>query len=301
MNTQNRTLTFIQSVGILPVITLDDPSKAPRLGEVLLQGGLPAAEITFRTPGAAEGIQRLRQSADLLLGAGTVLTTAQAESAAKAGADFMVSPGLNEEVVQRGLDLGLTVIPGVATPTDVEKALALGLTTVKFFPAAGMGGIPYLKALAGPYPSLKFIPTGGINPQNLQSYLSYDKTAACGGSWLAPRDLINQERWEEILLRVSQAVSLVLGKEPLTMTVPPREDPLVEKSRLFARTWGIPLLEDSRLSQGVLLLRSSQPQRLIDYWKRQNIFLDPLTGMVDDEKLPFRMKLEGFLEGESPL
>ncbi|GHV07257.1 hypothetical protein FACS1894217_07670 [Clostridia bacterium] len=190
--------------GIVPVIALEDESRAVPLGKALLDGGIPVAEITFRTAAAANIIRRLTaELPDLLVGAGTVLTTAQADDAASAGAKFLVAPGLNPRVVEHAQNRGLPIIPGCATPSDIERALELGLDTVKFFPAEQAGGLNYIKAVAAPYRGVKFLPTGGINAANLQSYLKFDRVIAVGGSWMICEDL------ERVTSLCREAVRLV--------------------------------------------------------------------------------------------
>ena len=195
---------------ILPVIVIDDPASAADLGKALIDGGLPAAEVTFRTAGAAEALRRMTDAhPTLLAGAGTVLSPSQAQDAVDAGAQFIVSPGLNPAVVDWCLERGIPVFPGVATPTEIEMALAKGLTTVKFFPAEPMGGLKFLKAIAAPYGMMKFMPTGGVNAQNAREYLAFNRVIACGGSWMAPQDWIAARDWERIRLETAKAVQAV--------------------------------------------------------------------------------------------
>ena len=171
----NRILEKIQKIGIVPVVVLDDPKDAAPLAEALCKGGLPCAEITFRTAAAEESIRIMTERfPDMLVGAGTVLTIEQADRARAAGARFIVSPGLNPAVVRHCMEIGIPVIPGTATPSDVEAAMGLGLDVVKFFPAEQAGGIAMIKAMSAPYTQMKFMPTGGVNAQNLNTYLAFD-------------------------------------------------------------------------------------------------------------------------------
>jgi 2-dehydro-3-deoxyphosphogluconate aldolase/(4S)-4-hydroxy-2-oxoglutarate aldolase len=207
-------LKEIYHIGIVPVIVLDDAQNAAAAAKALIDGGLPCAEITFRTAAAEEGIKIIsKKFPQMLLGAGTVLTVEQADKAAAAGARFIVSPGLNPKVVKHCLDKKIPVIPGCANPGDIEAALEFGLDTVKFFPAEAAGGINMLKALSAPYPDIKFVPTGGIDVKNLNSYLNLSKIIACGGSWMATRDLINKGKFDEITRLTKEAVSVMLGYE----------------------------------------------------------------------------------------
>jgi 2-dehydro-3-deoxyphosphogluconate aldolase/(4S)-4-hydroxy-2-oxoglutarate aldolase len=206
---QNKLFEQIGKTGIVPVIKIDDPEKAVPLAGALLAGNLPCVEITFRTTAGEEAIRRIhREVPEILLGAGTVLSVDQAERAAAAGASFAVSPGFNPRVVSRCVEMGLPIIPGCSTPSDMEMAIEAGLETVKFFPAEQGGGLDYIKAVAAPYPMLGFVPTGGINPQNLAKYLSFKKVLACGGSWMAGADLINAGDFARITELCREAVKL---------------------------------------------------------------------------------------------
>ena len=202
----------IYETGIIPVIKIEDAANAVPLAKALIDGGLPAAEITFRTAAAADAIKAVTtQFPDMVVGAGTVLTTEQADAAKAAGAQFIVSPGLNPKVVQHCIDIGIPVIPGTSSPSDIEKALEMGLTTVKFFPAEAAGGLPMLKAMAAPYGNVKFMPTGGLNENNILSYLSFDKIVACGGSFMVKDDYIKSGDFDKIRSLTENAVKLMLG------------------------------------------------------------------------------------------
>jgi 2-dehydro-3-deoxyphosphogluconate aldolase/(4S)-4-hydroxy-2-oxoglutarate aldolase len=199
----------LRAVGIVPVITIRSAHDATALGSALIRGGLPIAEITFRTPAAAHSIQLLRQNfPDFLVGAGTVLDLPTLDRAVEAGASFVVAPGFNPVVVDRCLQLGIPVIPGVSTPTDIEAALGRGLRLLKFFPAEASGGLEFLTAVAAPYQGISFMPTGGITPANLPLYRSQPFVAACGGSWIASEAAISGGRFDEITAAAAQAVEL---------------------------------------------------------------------------------------------
>lgn len=181
----------LSEIGIIPVVVLEDAKDAHALGEALMKGGLPAAEVTFRTDAAEEVIKILSKDfPDMLVGAGTVLTTEQADRAMAAGAKFIVAPGFNPTVVKHCIEKGYPVTPGVQTPGEMEQAMELGLDFVKFFPAEPSGGLSMIKAVAAPYTKLKFMPTGGINKDNVKDYLAYNKIVACGGTWMVKGDLI---------------------------------------------------------------------------------------------------------------
>lgn len=193
---------------IIPVVAIHDAENANPLAEALIQGGLPCAEITFRTAAAEAVIASLAKRGDILVGAGTVLNIDQAKAAMDAGAGFIVSPGLSEKVVEFCLDHSVPVTPGVCTPTDIQRALEFGLTLVKFFPAEAMGGLGTLKAVSGPFTMMTFIPTGGINAQNLCDYLSHPRVPAIGGSWMVTSSLIAEGRFDEITRLTREAMTL---------------------------------------------------------------------------------------------
>ena len=207
----NHVVERIGQMQLIPMVVMDDASHADAFAEALVRGGLPLAEITFRTPAAEESIRRLARRSELLVGAGTVLSVEQANRALDAGAQFIVSPGTNPRVVEHVLQRGFPMFPGVVTPTDLELALSLGVSTVKFFPAEAMGGVATLSALHGPYPQVKFIPTGGITPELLPQYLQRSYVHACGGSWLAPRDLLAAGKMDAITRLIAQCVQMLAG------------------------------------------------------------------------------------------
>ena len=197
-------------IGVIPVIALDDAKDASPMGDALMKGGLPAAEVTFRTAAAVDTIKILKKEfPDMLVGAGTVLTTEQADRAIDAGAEFIVAPGLNPKVVKHVLDKGYPMSPGIATATEIEAALDLGLTFVKFFPAEANGGLPMIKALAGPYTNVKYMPTGGVSAKNLADYLAYDKIVCCGGTWMVKKDLVSEGKFSEIEKMSKEAADIV--------------------------------------------------------------------------------------------
>ena len=197
---------------IIPVVVVERAADIIPLGEALAENGLPVAEVTFRTAAAAEAIALLRQAQpQMLIGAGTVLNGAQMEQARHAGASFAVSPGLNPANVRAAQSLGLPIIPGVCNPSDIEAALELGLTALKFFPAEAAGGLKLLKALMGPFNQVRFMPTGGIGLHNIRDYLALPAVIACGGSWMVEPALVNAGDWPEIGRRVREAVALVGG------------------------------------------------------------------------------------------
>ncbi|MCI0515725.1 bifunctional 4-hydroxy-2-oxoglutarate aldolase/2-dehydro-3-deoxy-phosphogluconate aldolase, partial [candidate division KSB1 bacterium] len=214
-------LTQIEEFGVLPVIKIDAANDAVPLAQALINGGLPAAEVTFRTSAAEAAIQNITAAfPEMLVGAGTVLTPEQARIAIKAGAKFIVAPGFNPAVVDFCLAEGVPMTPGICTPTELEAALAKGLKTLKFFPAEEMGGLPYLKSMSAPYSGVKFIPTGGIDAANLLDYLKFNKVLACGGSWMVKADLISAKKFDVITQLVTEAVHTILGFRILQVSLP---------------------------------------------------------------------------------
>lgn len=206
----NDIIAKFQETGIIPVVVLNSVKDAKPLGRALLDGGLPIAEVTFRTDAAEESIRILSEEyPDLLVGAGTVLTTEQVDKAEAAGAKFIVSPGLNPKVVKYCKEKGLPVFPGVITPSEIEQAIELGLEVVKFFPAEPSGGLNMIKALGSAYTKLKFMPTGGINAGNVVEYLKNDKILGCGGSWMVKGDLIASGEFDRIVELCKEAVQIV--------------------------------------------------------------------------------------------
>ena len=215
----DETLARLRAVRVVPVIVIDDPDDAVPLARALSAGGLPCAEITFRTPRAGEALRRITAEApDMFAGAGTVLTPEQAKLAREAGAQFMVAPGFNPRVVDYCRTFDIPVYPGICTPTELEAALERGLTTVKFFPAEPSGGLAFLKAMAAPYGEVNFMPTGGINAANIASYLAFKRVVACGGSWMAPSDWIAAKQFDRIRDESRRASDVANGR-PLAVTV----------------------------------------------------------------------------------
>ena len=206
----NEMLKKIQEIGIVPVVVLDDAKDAEPLAKALCEGGLPCAEVTFRTAAAEESIRIMAEKfPDMLIGAGTVLTTEQVDRAVAAGAKFIVSPGINPRIVKYCNEKGVLITPGCINPTDIEQALECGLKVVKFFPAEPAGGLNMIKALAAPYVDVKFMPTGGINPKNVRDYLAYDRIVACGGSWMVKSDLVKNGEFDKIKELAKECAEIV--------------------------------------------------------------------------------------------
>ena len=206
----NELLTRVEKLGVVPVVVLNDAKDAKPLAKALCDGGLPCAEVTFRTEAAEESIRIMaNEFPEMLIGAGTVLTTEQVDRAVNAGAKFIVSPGFDPEVVDYCIQKDILVLPGCITPSEVAQAVKRGLKVVKFFPAEQFGGISTIKALAAPYTNVRFMPTGGISTNNLKDYLSFDRIVACGGSWMVKGDLVESGQFEQIKEMSAKAVALV--------------------------------------------------------------------------------------------
>ncbi|MBR5645271.1 MAG: bifunctional 4-hydroxy-2-oxoglutarate aldolase/2-dehydro-3-deoxy-phosphogluconate aldolase [Treponema sp.] len=206
----NPVFTQIELNKVVPVVVLNDVNKAVPIALSLINGGIPCAEVTFRTEAAEESIYEIsRRCPEMILGAGTVLSVEQVDKAIGAGARFIVSPGFNPKVVEYCMKNDYPVCPGIMTPTELEMALDFGLELVKFFPAENAGGLKMIKALSAPYPMVKFMPTGGISPSNLRDYLSCDKILACGGSWMVKKELIEAGKYDEIEKLTKEAFEIV--------------------------------------------------------------------------------------------
>jgi len=209
---QETILSRVAALGVIPVIAIEKVEAALPFADALLAGGLPVVEITFRTAAAAEVIRKIAQERpQLVVGAGTVLTPANLEAAKASGAAFAVAPGLNPQIVKLAQQMGLPFVPGVATPSDIELGLALGCKLLKFFPAEALGGVPMIEALSAPYKhtGVRFMPTGGVNPDNLETYLKLDTVAAVGGTWIAKKEDLTAGKWDDIRRRCQAALEIV--------------------------------------------------------------------------------------------
>lgn len=235
-------LEQISKIGIVPVVKIDRAEDALPLAKALCAGGLPCAEVTFRTDAAAEAIKIMTENfPNMCVGAGTVLNAAQVDAAVAAGAKFIVSPGLNPRTVKYCQEKGVPITPGTSSPSDVEQAIELGLEVVKFFPAEQSGGLAKIKAMAAPYVNMKFMPTGGINAKNLTSYLDFPKIIACGGSWMVPGDLINAGEWDKIEQLTREAVQTMLGFELAHVGINgANEEEALKVANRFAFLFGMP-------------------------------------------------------------
>ena len=206
----NQILDRIKKTGIIPVVVIDDKKDAAPLADALCKGGLPCAEVTFRTEAAADAIRLMKNThPEMLVGAGTVLTIHQVDEAIAAGAEFIVSPGFDTVIVDYCMEKDVVVLPGCISPSEAAIAVRKGLSVIKFFPAEQAGGLPFIKAIAAPYTTLSFMPTGGINPENVKEDLKYDRSFACGGSWMVKGKLISEGRFDEIQKLTEEAAAIV--------------------------------------------------------------------------------------------
>ncbi len=238
----NAVLEQIQKIGIVPVVVINDEKDAVPLAKALCAGGLPCAEVTFRTAAAAGAIKAMTEAfPDMCVGAGTVLNAEQVDAAVAAGAKFIVSPGLNPNTVKYCIEKNVPITPGTSSPSDIEAAIELGLDVVKFFPAEQSGGLAKIKAMAAPYVNMKFMPTGGINAKNITSYLDFPKIIACGGSWMVPGDLISAGEWDKIEQLTREAVQTMLGFELAHVGVnAENEEEAMKAANRFAFLFGMP-------------------------------------------------------------
>jgi len=243
----NEVLEKINKIGIVPVVVLNDANDAKPLAKALCEGGLPCAEVTFRTDAAEESIRIMVENyPKMLVGAGTVLTIEQVDRAVNAGAKFIVSPGLNPKIVKYCIDKNIPVTPGTSNPSDIEQALELGLEVVKFFPAEAAGGLKMIQSMAAPYTTIKFMPTGGINEKNINEYLAFPKILACGGSWMVSNDLVKSGNFDKIKDLTKEAVMTMLGFELMHIGVNcENEAEAKDTAGLFGAMFGMSVKEGS--------------------------------------------------------
>jgi len=291
----NDILKKISDYGIVPVVKIDDAKDAVALAKALVEGGLPVAEITFRTAAAEEAIRNIsREVPAVLVGAGTVLTIEQAQRAIDAGASFIVSPGFNPSVVEFCVKKGIPITPGCSNPTDIEMALGYGLEVVKFFPAEAFGGLSTLKAISAPYGMIKFIPTGGIDVKNLNEYLAFNKILACGGSWMVKDELIKKGDFAEITRLTREAVNLMLGFDMAHIGInSPDAETAMDVSKKFSNIFSLPLKEGNSSNfagtgievnksmglgkNGHIAIKTNSIPRAVAYLERNGVEVDMST------------------------
>ena len=298
---KNDMMSELYSIGLIPVIKIENPDDAVPLAKALIDGGLPAAEITFRTECAAEAIKNITEAyPEMLVGAGTVLTCEQVDAAIAAGSKFLVSPGLNPKVTAYALSKGIPMLPGCSNPSDIEAALELGLSTVKFFPAEAAGGLKMLKAMAAPYGKLTFMPTGGISADNLLEYLKFGKIVACGGSFMVKDELVKEKKWDEITALTRNAVKAMLGLEFAHMGINNENaEEATRGAKLFELMFGLSLRQTSKSvfagnefefmnskgpgRCGHIGLKTNFLDRAMAYFTRQGFKFDESSIQYDDK------------------
>ena len=285
----------ITDLGIVPVVKIMDADDAVNLGKALSRGGLPIAEITFRTNAAEEAIKRINSELpEILLGAGTVLTVDQVKKAVSAGAEFIVAPGFNPDVVDYCIANNIPVVPGVNSPTQIEMALKRNLRVLKFFPAETSGGLTMLKSMAAPYGDLKFIPTGGVNTANINTYLQSDRVMACGGTWMVKPELIRTGKFDEIAEITSEAVKNMLGFELMHVGINEKnEESALNSAKEFETLLSIHVKEGTSSifagtefeimktmflgEHGHLAIGTNSINRAVAYFKRNGVSILPET------------------------
>ncbi len=311
----NEILKTISNIGIVPVVAIEDAKKAVPLAKALVAGGLPTAEVTFRTAAAEDAMRAITAEVpEMLVGAGTVLTPEQLDRALDAGSKFIVSPGFNPEMVKYGLSKGALMLPGTATGGEMEQAMALGLDVVKFFPAEQNGGIAKIKALAGPYKKLKWMPTGGVTTKNLMDYLSFDQIVACGGTWMVKSDLIEGEKWDEITAICKEAVRTMLGLQLMHVGIncaDPEEAASVAKafealfgfaykagnSSDFAGTVVECMKKPGRGTHGHIAIGTNSVDRAMYHLGRQGVVFDESSISYNDKGQAKNVYLKGEVGG----
>lgn len=311
----NNIMEQISALGIVPVIKIDKVEDALPLAKALCEGGLPVAEVTFRTECAKEAIEVItKELPEMIVGAGTVLTVQQVNDAIEAGAKFIVSPGLNPAIVKYCMQQGIKVIPGCANPSDIECAIGLGLDVVKIFPAEAVGGLKMIKAMAAPYTKMTFMPTGGINEKNLNEYLSFDKIIACGGSWMVDQQHIEKQDFSKITNLTEEAVRQMLGFELAHVGINGQGDEQARgiakgfgkifgetikegNNSIFAGT-GIEVMKQPYLgTKGHIAYKTNYLKRAIKYLEQKGITFDESTAKYDDKGNMIAIYIEGEIGG----
>ncbi len=294
-------LEKIRKIGIVPVIKIDNIETAVPLARALVEGGLPCAEITFRTAQAQEAIRLITtEFPEMLVGAGTVLTTEQVDKAIDAGAKFIVSPGINEKIVQYCALKNIPIVPGCITPSEVEIAIENGLDTVKFFPAEQAGGLAMIKAMCAPYTNIKFMPTGGVNAKNLNDYLAFPKIVACGGSWMVDPVLVDNGEFDKIKNLTAEAVKTMLGFELAHIGINAENEAEAEATaKLFSSLFGfeykdgnssiftggvIEVMKTPYLGRlGHIAISTNYLERAISYFTAKGIAFNDESAKLDDK------------------
>ncbi len=287
-------------IGIVPVIKIDNAADAKPLAKALIDGGLPCAEVTFRTACAKEAISIIsREYPDMIVGAGTVLTKAQVDDAIEAGAKFIVSPGFNPEVVKYCQEKGCPIVPGINNPSGIEAALELGLKTVKFFPAEQSGGLPMIKAMSAPYGGVTFMPTGGVSPANVNDYLAFPKIICCGGSWMVKPEMIAAGDFDGITKLVREAVDTMLGFKLVHVGINPEGDTAENAASTLANYFSFASRATSKSvfsneqlefmtnkgpgTHGHIAIKTNNVDRAVYHLSRRGVKFDLSTATYDDK------------------
>jgi len=290
----------LSKIGIVPVIKIENPADAKPLAKALIDGGLPCAEVTFRTACAKEAIAIIsKEYPEMIVGAGTVLTKAQVDDAIEAGANFIVSPGFNPEIVKYCQSKGCPIIPGINNPSGIEAALELGLKTVKFFPAEQSGGLPMIKAMSAPYGNVTFMPTGGVTPAHVNDYLSFNKIVCCGGSWMVKPEMIAAGDFEGITRLVREAVDTMLGFKlrhiginPCNDTADNSANTLTKYFSFASRVTSKSVFSDESLelmnekgpgTHGHIAIETKNVDRAVYHLERRGVKFDYSTATYDDK------------------
>lgn len=299
----NEVLKKLSAIGIVPVVVINDADKAVPLAKALVAGGIPCAEVTFRTAAAEEAIRRMAQEVpELIVGAGTVLTKEQADKAIAAGSKFLVSPGLDPEIVEYCNQKGYLITPGTCNPSDLNHAVKLGLEVVKFFPAEAAGGLNMIKSMAAAYTSLKFMPTGGINANNLNDYLAYNKIICCGGSWMVKGALIDAGEFDKITELCKEAVASMLGFEFAHVGINTEsEEAAMEVANKFSSMFNFPIKNGNSAvfagsgievrkqmflgKNGHIAIKTRYLDRAINYLESTGVEFDHETAVVKNDKI----------------
>ncbi len=296
----NAVVKELSKIGIVPVIKIENPADAKPLAEALIEGGLPCAEVTFRTACAKEAIAIIaKEFPDMIVGAGTVLTKAQVDDAIEAGAKFIVSPGFNPEIVKYCQEKGCPIVPGINNPSGIEAALELGLDTVKFFPAEQSGGLAMIKAMSAPYGGVSFMPTGGVSPSNVNDYLAFNKIVCCGGSWMVKPEMIAAGDFDGIKKLVREAVDTMLGFKLRHIGINPCNDTAANAAATLTSIFSFPAKEGGKsffVSPELELMKDKGPgthghigietknvDRAVYHLERRGVKFDYSTATYDDK------------------
>jgi 2-dehydro-3-deoxyphosphogluconate aldolase/(4S)-4-hydroxy-2-oxoglutarate aldolase len=311
----NEIIKKIYQTGIVPVVVFTDIKQVLPAVRALAEGGIDCAEITFRTDSAEEAIKIIsKEMPQMLVGAGTVLTTDQADKALNAGAKFIVSPGTNPKILKHCINKNITVIPGCSNPSDIEVCLEYDIDTVKFFPAEAAGGINMVKAMSAPYTNVKFLPTGGINIKNLNSYLSFDKVLACGGSWMINKTLLEKEDYQAVKKLTEEAVSAMLGFEFKHIGVNSADENEAQKTaQSFSALFGFTkrqtpvsifttdyieiMKPPCRGAKGHIAISANNIDRAVYYLSKKSVKFDAGSAKYDAEKKLTSIYLQDELSG----